>query len=131
MLMTRPEIRKSSFPGRAMKNTRARLKTARRFLPPGRGAEVKRSHRRSSFCYAGTREHGKESLRRYTIRWSRRGYPVIAARRTNIPPGVLRQDFPLSWRTEGVSARFPDRISGRFEWAKRNRSPCEPTVRSA
>jgi len=60
------------------------------------------------FCYAGTREHEKESLRRYTRSGgAAAGYPVIAARRTNIPPGVLRQDFPLSWRAEGVPRSIP------------------------
>jgi len=89
--------------------------------------EARRKVRAASSVLPGTRKSG-------VCVFGTRRYPVIAAGRTNVPPGVLRQDFPPPWQTKGVSlalslstlssfhARFPDRISGRFERAERNRS---------
>lgn len=77
-------------------------------------------------------EHGKKNLRARAIRIEP---PRVSCNRgkanEHSPWESFVRTFLFRGWTEGVSARFPDRISGRFERAKRNRSPCEPTVRSA
>lgn len=97
---------------------------------PKRSSEVRQSHWRFSFCSRNT-EHGKKCLCARDQDRARHGYPVIAAKRTNIPPGSPSSglsSFVANWRSLRSIPRSHFREIR--ERAKRNRSPCESTVRS-